>query len=144
MGGFRLLRAYNSYKSQMLDEQEKLENSFELWEYEQNKAKLEETISRTEEKRDQIAEYQTNSTLMNLDPYDYYWATATYYVTTNYQINPELGIQDINYTDSVLAAYSRMVVDNALYDQIRSLLGMDSDDRYVRRCFVSPLTTMRI
>ncbi len=135
MGGYRLLRAYNSYKSQMMDEQEKLENSFELWEYEQNKAKLEETISRTEEKRDQIAEYQRDSMLMNLDPYDYYWAAATYYVTTNYQINPELGLQDVNYTDSVLAAYARMVVDNALYDQIRTLLGMDSDDRYVSEMF---------
>lgn len=135
LGGFRFFKAYQSYQAQLLDEADKKESDFELWEYEQKKAKLEERISRIEEKLDQVMEYQDKSMLMSFDPYDYYWATCTYYVTTNYQIIPELGLQDVNYTDSVLAGYSRMVVDNDLYDQIRSALGMDSDDRYVSEMF---------
>lgn len=135
LAGFRFFKAYQSYQAQLLDEADKKESDFELWEYEQKKAKLEERISRIEEKLDQVMEYQDKSMLMGMDPYDYYWATCTYYVTTNYQIIPELGLQDVNYTDSVLAGYSRMVVDNDLYDQIRSLLGMESDDRYVSEIF---------
>ncbi|MCR4945987.1 MAG: hypothetical protein K5929_03455 [Lachnospiraceae bacterium] len=135
LGGFRCYKAYISYQADKLEEKEKRENSFELWQYENTKKKLEENISRIDEKIEQIKEYESESILMNMDPYDYYLAYCRYYVTTNYQINPELGFQDKDYTDSVVMAYSSKVVDNALYDEIRSILGTGADDRYMGEIF---------
>ena len=135
LGSFRCYKAYVSYKADLLEEKEKREDSFELWQYENTKAKLEENIDRIDEKMEAIKEYQTDSILINLEPYDYYWAFCRYYVTTNYQINPELGFQDKDYTDSVVMAYDSMVVDNSLYDEVRSILGVGADDRYVSEVF---------
>ena len=135
LGGFRCYKAYVSYKTDLQDEKAKRENSFEVWQYENTKQKLEENISRIDEKMEQIKEYESKSIIMNLDPYDYYQAYCRYYVTTNYQINPDLGMQDKDYTDSVVTAYSSVVVDNALYDEIRSIVGTGSEDRYMGEIF---------
>ena len=135
LGGFRCYKAYVSYQTELQDEKAKRENSFEVWQYENTKQKLEENIERIDDKMDQIKEYQNNSILMNMEPYDYYWAYARYFVTTNYKVDPELGLQNTDYTDSVVMAYSSMVVDNALYDEVRGILGVSSDDRYVSEVF---------
>ncbi len=135
LGSFRCYKAYVSYQTELQDEKAKRENSFEVWEYENTKQKLEENIERIDDKMDQIKEYQQNSILMNMEPYDYYWAYSRYFVTTNYKVDPELGLQNTDYTDSVVMAYSSMVVDNALYDEVRGILGVSADDRYVSEVF---------
>ena len=85
LGGFRCYKAYVSYKTDLQDEKAKRENSFEVWQYENTKQKLEENISRIDEKMEQIKEYESKSIIMNLDPYDYYQAYCRYYVTKAYQ-----------------------------------------------------------
>lgn len=69
-------------------------------------------------------EYQSKSIMMNLNPYDLYIATRQYFVTTDYQINPNTSFQDTDYTASVLSAYKNVNKTDDLYHYVKNKAGV--------------------
>lgn len=59
--------------------------------------------------------YRDRSIYMNIDPYNEYRETVTYFVETDYQIMPGMDYQNINRATSILNAYVRQVQDFSIF-----------------------------
>ena len=69
--------------------------------------------------------YRDRSIYMNIDPYNEYRETVTYFVETDYQIMPGMDYQNINRATSILNAYVRQVQDFSIFGKA---VNMVSDD----------------
>ena len=136
LGGFKGYKAYVSYQAALLEVAADKVDSADQSQSEDVAEKPEDSISRIDEKIDKIKEYQANSILANMKPFDYYWASSRYYVKADRETDPESGKQGKDYTDSVLVAYESTVVDDALLDEVRTVLGVEAEDIYVSEMFL--------
>lgn len=62
--------------------------------------------------------YRESSIYLNLDPYNVYKETATYYVSTDYQIMPDMSFQNINPMSAILYAYKVCIDDVSIYRNV--------------------------
>lgn len=69
--------------------------------------------------------YQARSIYMNIDPYNEYRETVTYFVETDYQIMPGMDYQNINRATSILNAYVRQVQDFSIFGKALNMVGED-------------------
>ena len=93
--------------------------------YETQKELYEVQLKNLESEIRTLNEYRENSIYMNIDPFNEYHETVTYYISTDYQIMPGMDYQNINLAASILNAYTRRVQDFKLYGKALELLDQD-------------------
>ncbi|OON88479.1 hypothetical protein BXO88_01425 [Oribacterium sp. C9] len=93
--------------------------------YDAGKAAYDEQIKLLDDMIKENNAYKESSVLMNLDSNDYFSAGSMYYVKTDYQIMPEMSIQNDDYTDDVVDAYITYINSNECLSYIKSQLKED-------------------
>lgn len=104
----------------------------EMLQYTSSKQSLEQQIQKYTDEINKNQEYQDTSILMSIDPYDAYRETATFYVSTNYQIMPEMNYQNPDKTKNVIGAYLAIANNGQLYKNVLTELGDDMTIRNLK------------
>ena len=100
--------------------------------YETQKEMYEAQLKNLESEVRTLNDYREKSLYMNIDPYNEYRETVTYYVNTDYQIMPGMDYQNINQATSILNAYVRQVQDFNVFGQVVNLIGKDMNISDIR------------
>lgn len=93
--------------------------------YESNKSVLESRIDTVSQLIDQENEYEQNSLLFSIDPYNVSVSEKTYYIDTDYTILPGSSFQNPNYSVQVVNAYKAVINSIA----IEPILGQKTSDK---------------
>lgn len=132
LGGVKVFKG-----TQQLNDAEYIKKSREtqqtaLEQYKLTKTGLTKEIENLQDSIKNQQEYQEKSILLNINPYDEYVATATLYVTTDYQIMPGMIYQNENIASSVLKAYMAIAQNGDMYHSIQKQMGQKVEDAYLK------------
>lgn len=86
--------------------------------YEKLKALYETQLENIEKELASKEAYRDSSIYMNLDPYNVYKETVSYYISTDYQIMPGMDFQNINPSIGIIRAYGLCINDEAIYQKV--------------------------
>ena len=117
LGGYGGLKEFQKY-----NDREQVQKSQEAYEaavlaYESQKSQLENKLSYLVKDLEQQKSFEENCLMLQIDPYNVYIHSASYYVNTNYEIAPELFYQNPNYTSVITNSY-KSAVDKIDFDSI--------------------------
>lgn len=111
------------------------EYQMELFSHNLEGKNLEMDIQNLYESIQQQETYNANSLLMQIDPYNKYVATMSYYVDTNYQIMPEYQYQNIDYGPRLVQMYTEYLTGGEMYTEIAEGLSVSHDIRFIEELF---------
>ena len=80
----------------------------------------------------QQEEYNKNSVLMKIDPYNEWLGSVDFYVETDWQIMPELTYQNQNPANQIVRVYNTYITNGELYQYIIDRLDAPMEIRYLR------------
>lgn len=126
LGGFKLYKAWTEATDEAKVAQYEQEYEVALDRYQQEKTRLEENIAKAEENIEKQNEYLENSVLMQMDSHEVYEARVSLYVSTDYQIMPEMVYQNPDKSRMILASYEAALTDNELMGEVADEMGMDT------------------
>lgn len=98
--------------------------------YKEDRDELVSDIEKLEVKIDRQKEYNDNSILMKLDPYNVYKATGSYYITSE-NGNSTAQNHDTNLRKSIIKAYENLVVNGDMCKYISDRLSFNLDKKYL-------------
>lgn len=93
---------------------------------------LKKQIAVLEETKNKQEEYNTNSVLMQIDPFHDFHASVELYVDYEYQILPDMVYQTVDLSKRILKAYSTYMSNGELYQYIIDNVSYQTDQRYLR------------
>ena len=100
--------------------------------YKVEKSSYQKQIRQLQNMITQKEKYRRESLLMKLDASSFYEGDISFYITTNYKIDPNLSMQDPDRTQSVLAAYVNLLGHEDLYQEIYEKSGRDVRPNYLK------------
>lgn len=129
-----------AFKRVRLSSPEKLESAEmnykrELAAYEAEGESLLREIDNLEEMRTQQEEYNDASILMQINPFREFNASVQLYVSTDYQIMPELTYQNIDLSGRILQSYLIYMQNGEMYQYILDHLAEKIELRYLQEIF---------
>ncbi|MGN1083443.1 MAG: hypothetical protein ACI4QX_00445 [Lachnospiraceae bacterium] len=80
----------------------------------------------------QQEDYNENSVLMKIDPYNEWKGSIDFYVETDWKIMPELSYQDQNLANQIVRVYDTYISNGELYQYILERLDETMEIRYLR------------
>jgi len=80
----------------------------------------------------QQTDYNENSVLMEIDPYDEWRGSIDFYVETDWQVLPEQSIQAQNPANQIVRVYNTYITNGELYQYVLDRMGSDMEIRYLR------------
>ena len=104
----------------------------ELAKYQQEGDLILKEIDNLQASLTQQTDYNENSVLMEIDPYDEWWGSIDFYVETDWQIMPDLSYQNQNVANQIVRVYSTYITNGELYQYVLERLGSDMEIRYLR------------
>lgn len=104
----------------------------ELALYQQEGESIRQSIERTEAALAQQEEYNENSVLMKIDPYNEWRGSIDFYVETDYQILPGMTVQNPNPAGQIVQVYSTYITNGELYQYIIERMETPVEIRYLR------------
>ena len=117
LGGYGGLKEFRKYNDKELIQKSKETYEAAMLAYESQKSQLENKLSRLEKDLEQQKSFEENCLILQIDPYNVYIHSASYYVNTNYEIAPELFYQNPNYTGVITNSY-KSAIDRMDFDSI--------------------------
>lgn len=122
-GAYKGITGFMKLKdSEYMEEQRKTVEEKEE-QYETQKALYETQLKSLEKEVETRNAYRDRSLYMNIDPYNEYRETVTYFVETDYQIMPGMDYQNVNRATSILNAYVRQVQDFGIFGKALNIIG---------------------
>lgn len=103
----------------------------ELAVYQQKGEIIRKDIEAIEDSLVQQEDYNENSVLMEIDPYNEWRGSIDFYVETDWQIMPELSIQAQNPANQIVRVYSTYISNGELYQYIIDRLETPMEIRYL-------------
>ncbi len=131
MAGYKGMTGVNALRSNT-ESAEDADAEAELEQYKTAKAAYEDQLKRVSKMIDDNNAYKESSVLMQLDPNNYYSASSMYYVSTDYQIMPDMTYQDIDYTNDVIQSYILYLQSSECLNYIQSKLTDKLSLRYLK------------
>jgi capsular polysaccharide biosynthesis protein len=110
LGAFKAYKSRDAFKSTISGSNSSYKSQFEL--YNSQKLIAETQIKSLNKQIDAEKKYKSQSILMNIDPYNEYRNTATYYIAVNDK-NP-------NTVKSLLKAYQSLIGGDYVYNEVKS------------------------
>ena len=109
LGGYGFVKEYKKYKDPEV--RQKLQNEYDLAvdEYNKDKEKLQRDIVVSEEYQTHLEDYKDRCVFLKFDPYNIYKIDATFFVDSNYEINPSMSYQNTNTIGTLIRAYSTAI-----------------------------------
>lgn len=131
-GGYRFVRDLkNMFNEDFISLQEKEYNN-NLKEYDANLYYYNNKINNITNNIKRQEDYNDNSLLMKVDPYNKYVSSITYYVDTNYLIMPNLTYQNVDTSTAIISAYKSIGLNADLYDYVVRNLSFSTEVRYIQ------------
>ena len=94
LGGFKIFKGLNQLKDEEYVKQNQEEYKASLDQYNATKKRLEKELANIEENIESQQKYKDESILLNINPYDEYMESATFYISTDDALSePEYGDQ---------------------------------------------------
>ena len=109
-----------------------IEYQGELALYQQEGEAIRKTIESIEDSLVQQTDYNENSVLMEIDPYNEWNGSIDFYVETDWQIMPELSYQNQNPANQIVRVYSTYISNGELYQYVIDRLETPIEIRYLR------------
>lgn len=103
-----------------------------LDQYNSTKGRLEKEIENLQQNIESQQEYKDHSILMNINPYDEYVETATFYISTDYAIMPGMMYQNPNTAASILKAYMSIAQNGEMYNYVLGKMNNKIGIRYLK------------
>ena len=103
-----------------------------LDQYNSTKGRLEKEIENLQQNIESQQEYKDHSILMNINPYDEYVETATFYISTDYAIMPGMMYQNPNTATSILKAYMSIAQNGEMYNYVLGKMNNKIGIRYLK------------
>lgn len=132
LGGFKTFKGIQ----QLSDEEFVKENqeiyAFSLEQHATTKKRLEREVKNIQDNIQSQQQYKENSILMNINPYDEYVATATLYISTDYQIMPGMVYQNPNSAAGILKAYMSIAQNGEMYNYVLGKMNNKLSLRYLK------------
>ena len=117
LGGYGGLKEFINYQDKELVQKAQKAYETTLQAYEADKARLESRIERLGNDLEQQKFYEENCLILQIDPYNVYIHSASYYIDTNYEIAPDLFYQNPNYTGVITNSY-KSAIDRIDFDAV--------------------------
>lgn len=130
LGNFAIKRIKIADPEYITEEEQNFER--ELAAFEAQGETLQREIANLEDTRAEQQEYNENSILMKINPFREFNASLQLYVSTDYQINPELTYQNIDLSNRILRSYVTYMVNGDMYQYILDHLATKVELRYLR------------
>lgn len=132
LGGFKTAKGLGQMRDEtyVSENQKAYEESLE--QYEITKGRLEKEIENIQNNIQDQQDYRENSILMNINPYDVYVETASYYVGTDYVILPGMSYQNPNTSASILKGYMSIAQNGEMYNYVLSRMKNSMSLRYLK------------
>lgn len=109
-----------------------IEYQGELAVYQQKGEAIRKSIENIEDSLVQQTDYNENSVLMEIDPYNEWRGSIDFYVETDWQIMPELTVQNQNPANQIVRVYSTYISNGELYQYVIDRLEKPMEIRYLR------------
>lgn len=100
--------------------------------YNATKERLEKEIVNLSESIESQQEYKDESILMNINPYDEYVESATFYISTDYTIMPGMVYQNPNTAASILKGYMSIAQNGEMYNYVLGRMSNSIGIRYLK------------
>ncbi len=104
----------------------------ELALYQQEGEIIRKTIESLEDSIVQQNDYNENSVLMRIDPYNEWWGSIDFYVETDWKIMPDLSYQNQNPANQIVRVYNTYISNGELYQYVIGRLDTPMEIRYLR------------
>lgn len=138
LGGYKFVKSFSAYRSLQGMVQTKLKSEgtdAELYELQR-----ESYLSQIENLKKQLrqrTEYREESPLMRLNADDFYEARLSWFVTTNYQIDPDKTFQNPDRTVSVLKSYQSLLASGEFYRYVHERVSAKIPEKYLQELIES-------
>jgi len=109
-----------------------IEYQGELAVYQQRGEEIRKSIESIEDSLVQQTDYNENSVLMEIDPYNEWNGSVDFYVETDWQIMPEMTVQNQNPANQIVRVYSTYISNGELYQYIIDRLETPMEIRYLQ------------
>lgn len=103
----------------------------ELKEYQEDYDQLKMEVSTLEKSIEEQVNYNSESILMKINPYDEKSVSGQFFIDTDYKINPELTYQNTDLTTSVARAYEALASTGTLANYINEQLETPIKEKYL-------------
>ena len=114
LGGFRLVFGLFSLNDEEIFGQTQADYEFAVKVYNSTKETMERRMVELQSEIDLQRELKESAELLRIDPYHTFAGHLTYYIDTGYEVSPELSFQTPDYTESLIKAYSDIVIKENL------------------------------
>ncbi len=104
----------------------------ELAVYQQKGTAIEKEIDTIHTSIRQQEEYNQNSVLMEIDPYNEWKGSVDFYIETDWQIMPDMSYQNQNIANQIVRVYSTYITNGELYQYVIERLGTELEIRYLQ------------
>lgn len=125
LGGFRLVFGLFSLNDEEIFGQTQADYEFAVKVYNSTKETMERRMVELQSEIDLQRELKESAELLRIDPYHTFAGHLTYYIDTGYEVSPELSFQTPDYTESLIKAYSDIVIKENLNAILSECLGRD-------------------
>ena len=132
LGGFKILKGLNQLKDEEYVKQNQEEYEASLEQYESTKTRLEKELGNIDHNIQTQQKYHDESIILNINPYDEYMESATFYISTDYEIMPGMLYQNPNTATSILKGYMSIVQNGDMYNYVIGKLKNKIGIRYLK------------
>lgn len=132
MSGYKLITGMLNLSNDKLISNYEKEFNNTLAEYEMRKKALTSAVETLKESLESQIEYNNNSIRMQINHFDEQIGTISYYIDTDYKINPKLTYQDTDLSNAVIKSYLALAQQGDMYNYIMDNLSYDIDIKYLK------------
>lgn len=132
LGGFKVMKGLQQLNDEEVVQKNREEYETSLEKYETTKERLEKEIENIQSNIESQQDYKDDSILMNINPYDEYVETVTFYVSTDYEIMPGMMYQNPNTASSILKAYVSIAQNGEMYSYVLGRMNNKMGIRYLK------------
>ena len=117
IGGGGFLKSYKAYKDPKARETKQKEYEEALESYNLSVELYQTRIANLENKIAEMDMYSETSLLLQMDPYNVYKITKSYYIDSNYEIMPDVFYQNPDHTEALVKGY-RWAIDRLNFEDL--------------------------
>lgn len=141
IGGTKCTTEFIKVSDPEVVEARQTEYEGELALHEQKGGAIQKDIERLESSIVQQEDYNKNSVLMKIDPYNEWCGSVDFYVETDWKILPEMSIQNQNPAKQIVSVYDAYITNGELYQYINEEMAIPMQLRYLREVITGSVDT---
>jgi len=132
IAGYKYITGIRSLNNAAIQESNEIAYKTNMNTYEISRTTLEKDIENLITSIERQNKYNDESILMQINSFDEQMDTISFYIDTDYQINPNLTYQTPDITDMVIRSYLNFAQNGDMYKYIMDNLSQKIDKKYIK------------